>query len=291
VSRIVVTNLDPRFQVFRLGRLVDAFAIFTERFTVFVDTMDSPEAVSEMWTLIQEFRSDLARPLVINTHSDWDHAWGNGFFDGPNAHVSAPIIGRSGNEADSQARLNDKRAEEPAVYESVEIRAPMLIPDGDLTIRGGDLTLEIFPTPGHTPDHVSVWVPEAAVLLTGDAAESPLPYVGERSSIPQFRQSLKKLRSVGARTVLYSHGHGLTTPDVLQRNIDYFDQAEARCREWVVSRGTENQPSPELLNWRLEDVVPAGLTLETDDWAFYEEAHARAISAMTRYLALPGVVR
>ncbi len=35
-------------------------------------------------------------------------------------------------------------------------------------IRFGQTTLDIIPTPGHTPGHVSLHEPQQGILLTGD---------------------------------------------------------------------------------------------------------------------------
>src|SRR5689334_20482302 len=97
IALIPAMSNDPRIRVFRRTFIaqgeteameVDAYAIITERYVVLGDTLLCPE---DMAQVMQEIQDALAgrQLLVINSHADWDHAWGNGYFTG--AHT-APII-------------------------------------------------------------------------------------------------------------------------------------------------------------------------------------------------------
>src|SRR5215210_2275081 len=91
VSLVPNQGWDPRILVCRWGTLVDTFIVVSERYVVLIDTLinrRTAEALLEM-----------ARPhlvgrqlLAVNTHADWDHAWGNHVFAGPVAALTAPII-------------------------------------------------------------------------------------------------------------------------------------------------------------------------------------------------------
>ncbi|HZJ49394.1 MAG TPA: MBL fold metallo-hydrolase [Actinomycetota bacterium] len=65
---------------------------------------------------------------------------------------------------------------------------------GPFRIDGGDLRLDLVETPGHTEDHVSVWIPQLRLLLAGDAVEHPFPHVllrisaGQQNSLAPLRQ-------------------------------------------------------------------------------------------------------
>src|SRR5205823_12393794 len=63
--------------------------------------------------------------------------------------------------------------------------------DDQLIIDGGDLTLRLFATPGHQPDHIAILIPEINLLLAGDAAESPFPFAESAAAMPQLRASLE----------------------------------------------------------------------------------------------------
>src|SRR6478736_3004262 len=82
---------DPRVRVFRHGPLVDTCVVVTERYLVLVDTGANPEGA----VAIMERLADVGagrQLLVLNTHADWDHYWGNSVFSGPDVRYPAPIL-------------------------------------------------------------------------------------------------------------------------------------------------------------------------------------------------------
>jgi glyoxylase-like metal-dependent hydrolase (beta-lactamase superfamily II) len=287
IELVNIEDLDRRVRVFRCGSLVDSFAVVTERLTVVVDTMINRETASQVWGLLDA--DSRSRPiLIVNTHGDWDHAWGNGFFDGPLATAPAPIIGHSARRKQfdwnaERAFVDKMRSAEPGTYDSVEPRLPTVEVSERITINGGDCTLELVPTPGHTADHLAIWMPELSILIAGDAAEMPLPYVSARSDLAAMRHSLATMRDLRPSVVLYSHGGGYYVPEVISANIAYLDEAKVRCRQWVADHGGE-AATPEDLDWPLDAVIPFGANLEPEQQEFYAAAHARVIGAMTNWI-------
>lgn len=293
IRSIEVPGLDSRVRVFRCLDFVDSFAVLTQRFLVLVDTLVSPAAARQVMHLLQAAPNGAGTTvLVVNTHGDWDHVWGNALFDGAAAEFQAPIIGRvetsrGFDRQRAQAFLEDSQSRHPEWYADVEFRMPTLEIDRGLTIYGGDLTLELIPTEGHTPDHLSVWIPEIRVLIAGDAAELPMPFVDNPAGLPQLRSSLKRMFDLRPATVLYCHARGISSPDLIAHNIWYFDEAERRCRAFVAERPgyDPSQITPEALGWTLEDSLPVGTQAEDLlNSEFYRDSHARAIKAVAQQL-------
>src|SRR5450755_4444266 len=88
VSYIPEMSRDARIRVFRRafdavgefeGMEVDAYVVITTTTVVVLDTLLCPEDVKSMMEMVQ---SDSAgrQMLVVNSHADWDHAWGNAYF-------------------------------------------------------------------------------------------------------------------------------------------------------------------------------------------------------------------
>ena len=94
-----------------------------------------------------------------------------------------------------------------------DIPAPDLDLDTMRDIRFGQTTLDIIPTPGHTPGHVSLHEPQQGILLTGDTlfresiGRTDLPG-GDYSWI--MRSILERLLPLGDGTKVYP-GHGEET--------------------------------------------------------------------------------
>ncbi len=76
---ISYSSLDPRVRVFRHGDVVDTFLVTTERFLVVIDTATSPEAIEAVLAVVEPPGNGRSL-LVVNTHGDWDHVWGNVVF-------------------------------------------------------------------------------------------------------------------------------------------------------------------------------------------------------------------
>jgi hypothetical protein len=85
--------------------------------------------------------------------------------------------------------------------------------DGQAEIRFGHTVLQVIPTPGHTPGHVSLYEPTEGILFTGDTlfresiGRTDLPG-GDYSWI--MRSILERLVPLGDRVRVYP-GHGPET--------------------------------------------------------------------------------
>ena len=149
---------------------VCAAVVLGEAVSAVVDTLIRPEDMDA----VRELLGRHGRPtLVVNTHADWDHTWGNGAF--PNTPIIAHRLCRAAMLTEGAETLAEKRAAEPDRFRAVTIVPPTITFAEFMDIDLGGLTLSIHHLPGHTPDEAVVHLPEAAVLLAGDAAEWPIP--------------------------------------------------------------------------------------------------------------------
>lgn len=271
VQRAHYPGLDARVRVYRCEEIpVDSFAVITDRFVVILDTLAGRDMMRTVVADLEQDRGD-RQILVVNTHSDWDHVWGNGLFAGPHAEQPAPIIGHELVEArmqtaESRAELEEKRAEDPA-YATADWIPPTLALSGPARIEGGDLSLHLLPTPGHKPDHLAIWVPQMRLLFAGDAAEWPFPGVCE--DLSALRASLQLMRALRPETVLYCHAPGRTDPGVIDANIAHFDEMEQRVREGR--------------DWAVDEVTPEAIT-RSDLRSMYESFHRDNMAAMGAWL-------
>src|SRR6266516_1576415 len=167
-----------------------------------------------------------------------------------------------------------------ALFHDVELTPPMLTFTDRLTISGGDLTLELFPAPGHSPDHIAAWLPELRLLLAFDAVEFPLPVIANAESVDAMFATLARFRDLRPRRVLCSHGN---SPDLVNRNLAYLREIEARCRTLLhTHQPTDAEIEPELIGFPFSEVID-GIS-EPLDTAFYSQAHTNNIRAIMRWL-------
>ena len=297
LQRVPNGGWDERILVFQSERLVTSFAVCTTRYVVLIDTLFNLPAA---WALAAECQDELAagrRLLVINTHADWDHAWGNGVFAGASAEHPAPIIGHALcrvrlQSTEAAAELAAKQAAEPERFTSVRLEPPSITFEDGLVVDGGDLQLQLIPTPGHTPDHVSVWLPQLRTLFVGDAAERPLPFVDTAATLPQLRASLERLAALDATTAFYCHAPGVTQPTVIADNLAYFATLEQRCRAALAAGRVpgalaEDADLAALVGFALAE-VPGGAELPDQERHFYADAHRQAIAAMLDFVRTTG---
>lgn len=270
-------GLDDRIVVVRVGDEVDAVFVRTDRFNVLVDTLATPSLCRRAMELLADRFRD--RPLiVVNSHMDWDHFWGN------SALAGAQIIAHSSAmerllDPSAQLKLSEKRSLESRFGE-VEIIPPTLTFSGErMALHGGDMTLELLHTPGHTPDHVAVWVPELQVCLAVDAVEHPIPEVWSRSpdDLRSLCASLKKIRDLKAKHVILAHGQ-TDDPGVVERNLAYFE----RLRDVVGKLSAPALISEDLseqFDLKLEDFITLPVSMPTSTLTFYKRCHKSNLAA------------
>lgn len=270
-------SLDPRITVLRAGDEVDAVFVRTERFNVLVDTLSTPSLCRQALALLADKIGD--RPLlVINSHMDWDHFWGNAAL-GRNVPIFAHdnALERLRDRAALQT-LNEKTSDPR--FGDVELVAPTITFTGQsMAIQGGDLTLELIHTPGHTPDHIAVWIPEIRTCLAVDAVEWPIPEVWSKDpgDLRALCTSLKRIRDLQARYVVLAHGQ-TADPAIVDANLHYFSALQDR-----VAGLAEGEADIEGLIERhrmgLQDFVDLPEDMPSGTLAFYEKCHRSNLQA------------
>lgn len=270
-------ELDDRIVIVRAGDEVDAVFVRTERFNVLIDTLGTPELCRMGLDLLEE--KTAARPLmVINSHMDWDHFWGNAAVVG-----RAPIIAHAAaldRLRDPSARqvLKDKASQESR-FRNVELIGPDITFSGSMVLNGGDLTLELIHTPGHTPDHIAVWIPELRICLAVDAVEYPIPEVWSKSAedLRLIRSSLEGIRDLDARLVIPAHGQ-TSSPSTVKANLAYFE-ALAECVGGLGESQLADGQLSRSSGFRLEDFVAIPAGMPADTVTFYRNCHETNLGA------------
>lgn len=285
---------DERILVCRNGDLVDTFIVVTARYVVLVDTVINPTTARHMVNYAQPYLTDGRQLLVVNTHADYDHAWGNQLFAGPQAEFPAPIIAtrlcaEQFQDPEVLTHLQQRQAREPAIFNEVVLTPPTLLFEERLRIDGGELTLELFVTPGHTPDHLAIYIPEIATLLAADGGELPFPLARTVDGLPTLRQSLARMAALNPKTVLYCHAPVTIGPQLLRDNLAYFDALEAHCRR-ALAQGVPADPPADadvaaLVDFPFEQAVQAGEYADFLNDHHRTVWHPQQIRMMLRYLA------
>lgn len=234
---------------------VCAAVILGERVSAVVDTLIRPEDMAPVRDLLDRHGHPV---LIVNTHADWDHTWGNVAF--PDTPIFAHRLCRAAMLTAGKQKLVEKQAEEPERYRAVTIVPPTITFAEFMDIDLGGLTLSIHHLPGHTADEAVVHLPEAGVLLVGDAAEWPIPTT-EVGPLGPWADALRQWAARDdVRTVVPSHGPVGDT-QLLRDNATYLDALLA---------------DPDV-RWELPGIMP-----------FYQEAHRKNAAIARRERELMG---
>ena len=284
---------DERVRVFRRvfrmagemeGMEVDAYIIISERYVVVLDTMLCPADVAGMMNFVaNELPGHIV--LCVDSHADWDHAWGNAYFTGERV---APIIAhdycRTRLQSKEEALGLAQFQQEYALFRDVRLVAPAITFAQDMTIHGGDLTIELKSAPGHHPDQIVAWIPELRLLLAFDAVEKPLPLMDDQRCVPDMFTTLERLVALRPGRVLCSHGKS-TDPQLVADNLRYVREIERRSRLLL----QRHHPSDEefehasaLISYPFDEVI-AGVDGQIDR-TFYSQGHENNIRAVLRWL-------
>ena len=186
--------------------------------TLVDSTTGSP--VSEIAALVAELRLELRR--VALTHAHGDHAGGvAGVRDRfPDVEVS---IG----ERDARLLAGDKRLDEGEPQTPVKGYFVKVNWKPDRLLRPGDRigSLEVVPSPGHTPGHISFHDPRDRTLIAGDAFQTrggmavsgvvrplfPFPAFATWSK-PTALATAEALRELRPSRLAVGHGNMLQDP-------------------------------------------------------------------------------
>ncbi|MFB7938278.1 MBL fold metallo-hydrolase [Streptomyces sp. NPDC056049] len=208
--------------------LNNAGLIVGDGVTVLVDTA----ATEHRTRLLREAVEGVAPggpDFVVNTHFHGDHTFGNGQFV-----PRATIVAHEGTRSDSAEAGLALRGLWPGVeWGETPLTLPTLTFSEGMTLHAGGLTVELLNVgPAHTAADVVAWVPERSVLFTGDVAWSGVtPYV-LMGSLSGSLRALRRLRKLGARTVVPGHGP-VGGPEVLDRTEAYLRRLGRLAEEGI----------------------------------------------------------
>lgn len=290
---------DSRIRVFRRSlsvvdqfelQEVNAYAVITTHYVVICDTLLCPE---DMSILVQALHGVIngRQLLVVNSHADWDHCWGNGYFTGTHA---APIIAH---EACRAYLLSREAHSKLHAYQRFPIfRHTVLMPPSvtfadTLTLHGGDLTLKLFHAPGHQPEHLALWIPELRLLFAFDAAEQPFPHIESAASVPSMFATLHRMLALQPQYVFCSHAEG-ASEGILGANLAYLQEIERRCRSFLNANRPpmiQVEQAAKLIGYAFDAVVAQrDLPLHQLDHTYYRAAHEENVHFIMQWLLNAG---
>ncbi len=231
-----------------------AGAVIGPQWSVLIDTLMPQETLQ----IKQYLENDLLSPVryIINTHHHADHSWGNCFF--PNATVIGHSLCRQFMLERSASALVEAGAENP-FFRDVCISAPQItFTEGTMSIKVGKKQLQLFSTPGHSPDSISVLLEEDRILFAGDSF-MPIPFVvgGE---ITALQETMQAFTTMGLENIIQGHGDIILRgeiEDTVNANLSYLRGLQKIVR----TANRRKYPLEFLSDQNVEDLGKTRVTL------------------------------
>ncbi len=177
---------------------------------------------------------------LIITHSHWDHTQGVIYFrEKVEEEGISPIEVFASEKAIPYLKnqsYNSCFAAEAYYSEFLNIDGVKPLKDNEKIHIGENLSLEIIETPGHMPDHISVYDMSNKTVFTGDTIGMhwfPDFYVCNSNSIywkeKDYLESIEKLKSLDLEFLCIAHFGVITKEDIGR----FFDNSVSMYYKWM----------------------------------------------------------
>ena len=181
--------------------------------------IDTPQLPTHAVNMRKEAEHHGEIKYLINTEYHVDHIFGNYYFRGAGVVVAHEQTAKNFmtvtpeinpyQYAKEAIPTDDPEGEKIWPDEETYFKdpnRPIIVFDGDLTIRLGDLTFELISTPGHTPGQLAVYVPEERVAFVGDTIFHGCQTWLYASDVDAWLISLDRLKELDVDYFVPGHG-------------------------------------------------------------------------------------
>lgn len=191
--------------------------------------------------LHEEIRRITDQPvkLVVNENGQGHAMLGNTYW----RQQGVPIIAHADAAAEFEAHGHDilarMRGYNGELAEDTEVTPPDQTFEGTHVVEMGGRRFELISFgPAHSPGDISVWLPDAKLVIAGDMAfhERLLP-IFEDTVTADWLESWESFAALGAEVVIPGHGGPTDMAEVTKYTRDYLVYLRARVRELLDAGG------------------------------------------------------
>lgn len=199
-----------------LGIPTNVYVITGKKNIYVIDTYLGPDSMNEVF---RHLGANKLPAFVINTHSHWDHVWGNCFF--PADAIYAHSNCRKYMIEEGQEALEKYRE---YIRGNVKLVYPEKFIDNEFFLEEDNLL--VYYTPGHSDDSLSVYDAEDKVLFAGDNLERPIPYFSSKD-LKRYTETLEEYKSRDAEYVIGGHT-GIEDKSLITHSLNYVKKVLSR---------------------------------------------------------------
>jgi glyoxylase-like metal-dependent hydrolase (beta-lactamase superfamily II) len=230
----------------------NATALIKDDEVLLVDALASPKDAETLQHFIEDELKKEVR-FILCTHFMSDHMAALKSF--PRAQIIAHENYRQ--TFDSQRSLTDEEAAffvEPTITFSDKIK-----------MKWGRLTLDVFHNPSHTMSTVGIDIPEADLLIVGDAFFGSTVFLSSRGIPEQIRGALKQLQTKNRSRVIPGH-IGIYDNKAFENALFYLDSLQSQVET------ARNSPAGEkaVLEIPIDNCLAPAITASEFEKEFHE---------------------
>jgi glyoxylase-like metal-dependent hydrolase (beta-lactamase superfamily II) len=282
--------------------------------SLLVDTLWDPRLTRRMLAAIAPLTANAPIEMLVNSHSDGDHWWGNQELasieivateaaagvmrtQSPGEMKRFGALARALRLAGSLPLPYPRRhaiatiaayageALGPFAFDGIRLVPPTRTFSGELDLDVGGCQVRLIEVgPAHTPGDLVVWVPDAKVAIAADILFIDVTPIMWAGPVEGWIAALELLLEVGAER--YVPGHGpICGPDEVQRLIEYWRWLDPAARRHLEAGSSVAETARELVLG--DEIAERGFA----DWLGPERAlvSIRTIDAHRKQAAkLPG---
>lgn len=196
-------QISNRGYLFTFDGTTSNFAIETSVYVIIGDTkvfVIDTHCGSNSMDIVKEFIAKNCtnhKIIVINTHYDWDHVFGNIAFS-DSIIISHKETHNILNQHWEKMELANKDSCDGDTTKCL----PNQVFEGEFIFK--DEGVRLFHSPGHTHDSISVYDNKDKVLFVADNLEKPLPYLQDHR-LQLYIDSLNHYQTLDFNTLVCTH--------------------------------------------------------------------------------------
>ena len=184
--------------------------IFGSRGAAAIDTGISTKTGQEMLDLIRDREAPACR--LLYTHGHGDHILGSLPFKGCEVYAPEKTVAVMMDQCRAVSHKNGIALEDA----KKRVLWPTVMYSDELTIDLGGKTLKCFPTPGHSDDHVSIYVPEDRLLVAGDTVVTSIVPAFFMGNSRLLERSLERILGMDIEVMIVGHGAPMHGKEVIE---------------------------------------------------------------------------
>ncbi|WP_110942898.1 MBL fold metallo-hydrolase [Inediibacterium massiliense] len=217
--------------------VTNIYVINGNRYFFICDTYLGPSYIKEIKKYLED-NFGKKQYIVFNSHSHWDHIWGNSEFKDfqiISHELCEKYILKYGQE-------DLIKHEKQFAKDKIEIVLPNTIFKEEIEFK--EEGVKFFYTPGHSDDSSSCYDYKDKILFVGDNIDDPIPSFMCWSELDKYKETLERYLQINADIVIQSHGH-ITNKDLIKDNISYINKL---IRKEKIDLGNKEMLKKHLIN-------------------------------------------